>query len=400
MCTVCLLCVFAVATSGQGPIKSPAGLIEIPFRLIDGVIWLQVRVNGSRPLNFPLDTAAGNDVIDRARAVELKLALLEAGIQVGAGTGDGSTRIAVTDNVDLSVGPVSYTNPRIAVVPHDGVSRAYGEQMDGLLGRGFLSRWVVTVDYRQQKLILHPNKTFEYTASGRVLPARFVRGGPVVAGTVVLGEKEYLGEFLIDAPFRRAVALTTPFVQKFGLLEAVRENKQRLLFDELTGVAGKSRSWMGRATAFRIAGTTIPQPITEFTQATGGSMASQEMSGIVGYEVLRYFRITFDFHHMNVIFEKSTEPKPGDADMAGIVWDCDPPDFVPLKVIRIRDDSPASEAGILVGDVLVSIDGLPASGLRKWKVAELLKRPGAQVAMVVNRGGTKIRAKFTLRCLL
>ncbi len=396
----CLLFGLAVYAPGQEPNSSPAAPIEIPFRLVDGVIWLKVRVNGSRPLNFPLDTAAGIDVIDRARAEELKLPLQEAGVQAGAGTGDGNTRIAMTGDVEFSIGPVRYTNRRLGVVPLDDVNRSYGEQMDGLLGQGFLSRWVVTVDYQQQKLILRAGESFEYTGSGHILPLRIARGGPVVEGTVVLGEKNYPGEFLIDAPFRRAVALTTPFVQKHRLLDAVRGSKQRLLSGELTGVAGKSRTWTGRVTAFRIAGVTIPQPIAQFTDATGGSMASQEMSGIVGYEVLRYFRITFDFPHNDVIFEPQGEPEPGEVEMAGIVWDCDPPDFVPLKVARVHDDSPASEVGIQAGDVLVSIDGLPASGLRKWKVSELLKRPGAQVIMVVNRSGTNIQVRLVLRRLI
>ena len=43
------------------------GRIEIPFRIGEGVIWLDVSINGSQPLNFVLDTASGDDVIDRVR---------------------------------------------------------------------------------------------------------------------------------------------------------------------------------------------------------------------------------------------------------------------------------------------------------------------------------------------
>lgn len=397
---VLLLAIFTFAAFCQNPKPISAGPIEIPFRLIDGVIWLEVRVNNSRPLNFPLDTAAGNDVIDRARAEELQLTLFEAGVQAGAGTGDGTTRIAITENVEFSVGPVRYTNPRIGAVPHDRVSRSFGERMDGLLGVGFLSRWVVTIDYQHRKLILYPNETFEYKGTGRALPLRLVRGGAVLPGTVVLGDKEFEGDFLVDAPFRRAVALTAPFVQKHGLLDAARKSGQRLLPGELTGVAGKSKNWTGRVTAFRIAGLTIPQPITDFSEATGGAMASQEMAGLIGFQVLRYFSLTFDFPRKRLILEPCGEPKSSDVEMAGIAWDCDPPDFVPLKVARVHENSPASEAGIQVGDVLVSIDGRSASELRKWRVTELLKQPGAQIVMVLNRAGTNVQVKLKLRRLV
>src|SRR5215467_7042044 len=39
--------------------------IEIPFRLVENVVWLQVRINNSRPLHFLLDTAASTDAVNR-----------------------------------------------------------------------------------------------------------------------------------------------------------------------------------------------------------------------------------------------------------------------------------------------------------------------------------------------
>ena len=86
--------------------------------------------------------------------------------------------------------------------------------------------------------------------------------------------------------------------------------------------------------------------------------------------------------------------------MAGIVWDAEPPDYQTFRVTQVQDDSPASEAGVQAGDVLVSLDGRPASELRKWKVTEALKRPGAQVEMVLKRNGNNMRIKMTLRRLV
>ena len=68
--------------------------------------------------------------------------------------------------------------------------------------------------------------------------------------------------------------------------------------------------------------------------------------------------------------------------------------------MQVQDDSPANEAGVEVGDVLVSLDGRPASELRKWKVTEALKRPGAQIEMVLTRNRNDMRVKMTLRRLV
>jgi hypothetical protein len=397
---LCLLVLAARPAACQTPAAAPAGRMEIPFRLVDGVIWVEVRLNGSKPLSFLLDTAAGGDAIDRARAEELRLPLIEAGEQANVGTGDGTARLAVTENVDVAIGPARYTNPLTGVTPFDGVNRAYGERIDGLIGFGLLSRWVVTIDYLHQKLILNPNESYDYKGVGRVLPLRSSGREPIVAGAVVLGEKEYPGEFLVDAPFRRAVALATPFVQKYGLLEAVRKNGQHLLQAELTGVAGKSKNWTGRTAAFRIAGFTLPQPITDFAEATAGAFARQDIAGIIGVEILRHFVVTFDYPRRRLILEPCDEPKPSEAEMGGIVWDCEPPDYQPLKVTRVQEDSPASEASVQVGDVLVSLDGRPASELRKWQVGESLRRPGAEVVMVLRRGDKNVSVKLKLRRLV
>jgi hypothetical protein len=141
--------------------------IEIPFRLVENVVWLQVRVNNSRPLNFVLDTAASTDAVNRRVAEELNLPLVEVGPRANAGAGDGVTRAAFAPNVQISLGDANYVNPLVGAVPLDSVSRAFGEPLDGGLGYDFLRRWAVTIDYQQHKLVLHSNATFEYEGSGR-----------------------------------------------------------------------------------------------------------------------------------------------------------------------------------------------------------------------------------------
>src|SRR5262245_44486078 len=376
------------------------GRIEIPFRMVEGVIWLDVSINGSQPLNFVLDTASGDDVIDRARAEELRLPLIEVGARANAGTGDGTTLVAFTDDVEFAVGSLNYKRLRASVVPFDGVNRSYGERFDGVLGFGFLSQRVVTIDYVHQKLILHPNDTFTYAGSGHSVPLKVVSGTPMVTAKIVFGEKEVDGGFLIDAPFRRSVAFTTPFSQKNGLLADARKNGQRVLPGELVGVAGKSKNWTGRITALQLGGFTIPQPIADFSETTAGSMGRHDIAGIIGAEVLKHFIVTLDYPGKRLILELVDGPKPSETDMSGILWDAEPPDYQTFRVMQVQDDSPASEAGVQVGDVLVSLDGRPASELRKWKVAEELKRPGAQVEMVLKRNGNDMSIKMTLRRLV
>jgi carboxyl-terminal processing protease len=61
------------------------------------------------------------------------------------------------------------------------------------------------------------------------------------------------------------------------------------------------------------------------------------------------------------------------------------------RVVRVMDGSPAKEAGLEVGDVLLEIDGMSARGK---KLAEVVKKvrgePGSQLtALARTKGGNK-----------
>jgi hypothetical protein len=184
-----LFCVGSIAIA-----QSPAGQpIEIPFRLVENAIWLEVRVNNSRPLNFILDTAATTDVVNRRVAEELNLPLFAMRTRPNV-AGDGVTSVAFAPDVQIAVGDANYLNPRIGVVPLDSISRTFGEVFDGALGYDLLSRWVVTIDYQQHKLVLHSNAAFDYRGSGLTIPLRPSSGAPIATGTLVLDGNEYSGD--------------------------------------------------------------------------------------------------------------------------------------------------------------------------------------------------------------
>src|ERR671912_1375720 len=80
--------------------SSGKSALAIPFELDDNLIHVRVRVNGSRPLSFILDTGAYSFIHTRqARSIGLKLKL------VGQGGGTGANQpdvYLVTEQVSFS----------------------------------------------------------------------------------------------------------------------------------------------------------------------------------------------------------------------------------------------------------------------------------------------------------
>ena len=65
-----------------------------------------------------------------------------------------------------------------------------------------------------------------------------------------------------------------------------------------------------------------------------------------------------------------------------------------LRVVNVYKDSPAREAGITNGDVIVAADGRPLKGLSSEKATSLIKGPkGTSVVLAVDGGGSERRVR-------
>ena len=176
----------------------------------------------------------------------------------------------------------------------------------------------------------------------------------------------------------------------------MRSSGRHLLETELRGVAGTSKNALGRVSAFRFAGITFEKPIVGFANATGGAFARRDIAGIIGAEILHRFRVTFDYPHGQLILEPFETPNVPETDMSGITWESEPPTHNTLTAVRVQNNSPAAEAGVEVGDVLVSFIDRPAAEIRKWQLTEALKHPGEEVKLVVKRGGKEVSLRLVL----
>jgi S1-C subfamily serine protease len=110
--------------------------------------------------------------------------------------------------------------------------------------------------------------------------------------------------------------------------------------------------------------------------------------------------VTFDYPHERVILEPFETPDIPETDMSGITWESEPPSHTTLTAVRVQDNSPAAEAGVKVGDVLVSLNDRPAAEIRKWQLTDALKRPDEEVKLVVKRTEKEVSLRFVLRRLI
>jgi len=99
--------------------------------------------------------------------------------------------------------------------------------------------------------------------------------------------------------------------------------------------------------------------------------------------------------HEAAVGEQTGDPGPGYGAYFGSI-----PDFGEgergVKFADVRDSSPAAQAGLLSGDILIQFDGKEVRNLYDFTDYLRAKRPGDEVPVVVLRGGQEVRAAVKL----
>jgi hypothetical protein len=374
--------------------------LEVPFEITSNKPFVQVTINGSTPRWFILDTGcSGGSVIAQHCADELKLERSEpVRTHLGAGAGV-AVGVAITPDVTLSLSSDTMSVPALRVFPLDHVSPYEGRRVEGLLGEDFMRRHVVTIDYARQTLRVFDPASFQVPSGGVTIPIKIEYGLVVAHGSITpTGRAPIPCRFVIDTGVRTTLILYRPFAvahRPFGPPGAA--------INATTGggAGGETRGDLGRLASMSIGGLTIPRPTAICSTDTVGVFAGRDPDGIVGGELLRHYRVTFDYPHQRLILEPPADPRTAfDYDMSGLFLVGEGEDFKRVTIKSVADHTPAREAGLERGDEIVAIDGRPAGGFKLDEVRGLFRKPGAEYRLDVRRGDTRLQIRLTTRRLV
>jgi hypothetical protein len=279
--------------AGEPDQPTATNFVKIPIEFHRGHIMLRARANDADPLLFMLDSGFAITMISPEQAAALSLKRVGKISIVGvAGEEPAETFEGLT--IDLG-GGLKYTPRRVASLASH--SRRYLRR-DGVLGAGFYRQFVLEFDHADKSLILHAPKTFEYSGSGEIIPLTFRKSTPVVRASILFSNlPPVTGEFEIDTGCDGGLCLGHDFVQQNGLEEKVGTGNR----SAREGVGGGTRTRVVRLPQLQLGKVVVQHPTANFFEQ--GSPADDGLAGHIGMEVLRQFRIIFDYSHKRMIFE-------------------------------------------------------------------------------------------------
>jgi hypothetical protein len=393
------LAIFGVVLGAAKPPDSAGAVASLPAEiLLGGGILLQARVNGSGPYTFALDSAGGSGFIVDARLART-LGLAVEGKALSSGAGGSRIPVSFAKNVALDLSGVVVRPRTAAVIDLASLEPLSGRAVAGIVGYGLFARYVVKIDYAAHQVDLYPLDAYRYSGNGTSVPLSTEREHFSVAARVRFpGRAPIDGRFMVDtgAPMT-TVAFSRPFVERFGLLPS---GKERIVDRSFAGLGGETIQVLGRVSELDLGGLRIRNATVTFSEDANGTLASSEIDGIIGGELLRRFTVIFDPPRGRLILEPNIHfREPYEHNMTGIAVRAEGRRGR-LTIHSVIAGSPAEEAGLKAGDELEAIDGRSAAAFSLDALYEMFKKEGREYVFRVRRGPATIQARIRLRRLV
>jgi len=256
---------------------------DISFRWTPGQVEVQVSVNGRPPRWFVLDSGAEYHVLGADMANELGLRTTP---RFGRDFASG---------LSVDIGGITLTNQDAMVMPLDNFKKQHRD-IHGLVGYDFFASRAVTIDYRKHLVRTCPASSFKPAVDDVAVPIEFAGRLPVVPVTLTLADGRKLSlRAMVDLGAQAAMMIRYPYAQAHHLFEGARDaNASPSLFgpQSIKTIAAKSIA-LGPATlgvaSVRVFGTPT------------GAAGTTETDALIGNELLRLSRITFDYAHRRLL---------------------------------------------------------------------------------------------------
>src|SRR5581483_669204 len=368
--------------------------VTIPFELAGNHICVRVMVN-SVPLWFVFDTGDKFGIIDIAKAKSLGLDM-QGQVAVGGGGEDKMSGRFVKGGSFAIPGLDGFAHPILLALPLNSLTEHLGHDFDGIFGADFIKQFVVELDYNSKTMRLYDKEKFSYSGPGESIPEALNSAGhPTIHAQIAQpGRDPIEGTFVVDLGSGLSLILSKPFVESQHI---VSPNQKTFSAVVGYGAGGASKGLVGRVESLKIGSYVIKRPVTVFSQDSKGAMASDSIQGNIGVEIMHKFKVILDYAHNRIILEPNSRfSEATEYDMSGLAFIAKGANYHEFIINDVRENTPASAANLRDGDVLISMDGKPATSYTLDQLHDIFRHEG-QNSLSVRRGAETINVKLTLK---
>lgn len=331
---------------------SITGETTLPIQVVNNHVYVTgVMLDGHGPYTFVLDS--GGDYIITPEVLAALHGTSAGGLQLqgvgGATEGSSFARVG-----SIAAGNAVIRNQYALVLPiATSFGVAEGMHIDGMLGYQFLARFLTTIDYANSKLTLAMPSLLP-AAAPAAAAMQFFLDGTIPRINVNVGAVTVSAE--VDTGNRAGLELTAPFLSAHSAIAALAKTAPGVTG---FGLGGPSYARLGRIPTLQIGPYQVSNSIALFVTSEKGALADPFNPANLGGALLRRFTVTFDYAHQQLLLAKNAQfDTPFSYDRSGLFLIDRNGAYTVLDVLA---GTPAAAAGLAKDDVIITIDGAPAS---------------------------------------
>ena len=392
---------FAQSFPNKYYLKNNRKYEKIPFKFSGNQVIIQLSLNNSKPLNFILDSGVKTPIIIDVPQFDTLNIIESKKIQVqGLGKGEGIDALIAYKNRITIGNYVVNDNQTVLVLLQDlfHLSNKLGHDINGIIGFDIFRDFIVEINYDRQYLKLHDPKKYKYSKSKRYITKdlHFNRGKPYVYLDVELANEKIVPvKLLVDTGGSDALWL---FAESHDEIN----HPVKFIPDFLgTGLSGDIFGKRGRVSGLHIGELVLEDITVSYPDSSSVAfvMMHRERNGSIGGGALSRFKVIIDYINKKITFRKGKKFKKGFYyNMSGIEMKMPFSDLPYYEVSNVRKGSPADEAGVLVGDVVKSLNYINCATMSFPEIMSTFRnREGKRIRLVLERDGEDIKVYFKLK---
>ena len=407
---------------------------KIKFQLINNLIIIPVEVNGVN-LSFLLDTGVSKpilfNIINLSDSLQIKN--VETVYLRGLGS-DGSIEALKSKRNIVKIGKAVNVNQEVYVVFDESINFTprLGIPIHGIIGYDIFKDFVVEINYASKTLKFNNPETYKYKncKKCRTLDLNLSQNKPYINGMIQIDSDEIPVKLLIDTGGSDALWLFEDDDKGIYPLE------DKYFEDYLgKGLSGSVHGKRSKIKSFSLGDFKFNDVNVAFPDSSSIHIARKyrDRNGSIAGELLKRFNIVFDYGYEKITIRKNRLfNAPFHYNKSGIVLEQNgirivretkdnfrnPADRTTnvdrivldqsykysikpaFTIVELRSDSPAEKAGLLTGDILLSVNDKDTANLKMHEINDVFSgEDGKLIRLRIDRYGTRFYYEFRLEKL-
>lgn len=379
--------------------------IDIPIQIHSNLVVVSVTLNGTLPLKFIVDTGVRTAILTQKIFSDILDLKYTRKYTIAGPGGNKLVDAFITNNVSISMPGlngmpgIEGKGHTLLVLEQDMLElRSYlGIDVHGILGYELFSRFVIRIDYKKKIMTLYAPEKFRAGKKYQELPMLIEDTKPFILTPIRINADNILtAKLLVDTGASHSLLLEPTSDKRI----IVPQNRVSTVLGRALGgvITGKT----GRIESLELGKFELQKVITNFPDSNSYLDTLKHSitfrNGSIGGEILSRFMVVFNFPQGKLYLKKNSDfKKPFFLNLSGLEMKAKGHRLDVYEVMDVRDLSPARKAGILQGDLIISINGMLTKDMKLNQLNGLLNSaPGKKVRIEIERNKVRQRLEFKL----